>query len=345
MKLSFSASVLDRDERPGTAMIVEDFQVAFRKEIAEVLAHIQQCYSVSELDMAGALYASAKKYLPDALDQTTNNPGPTPEARKTITEYFASLNAEDLCLAVACAKGDESAWENFYKDYRSYLVNVARTMTQDAGAAEQLADSTFAELYGLRESGGSRVSKFSFYSGRGSLRGWLRAVVFQLSADQHRQTSRLVQTEEPEEMDRLVHASENQERTPAPEVSFVSERYRVAVAEALGHAIAELEARERLLLAYYYYDEMTLREIGQLFKVHEATISRWLTKVQKRIRKLVEKSLARDHQFNRREVSEAIELAAEEMDINVREYLFEPASTDKDRDKTAKSAGGAVAPR
>jgi RNA polymerase sigma-70 factor (ECF subfamily) len=324
-------------------MTVEDFQEAFRKEIAEVLPRIQQPYSVSELDMAGALYSSAKKYLTDALDQA--NPGPTPEARKSVTEYLASLNADDLCLAVACAKGDEQAWEDFYRDYRSYLVNVARTMTQDAGAAEQLADSTFAELYGLRESGGARVSKFSFYSGRGSLRGWLRAVVFQLSADQHRQTSRLVQTEEPEEMDRLVHASENQERTAAPEVSFVTERYRAAVTEALGRAVAELEARERLLLAYYYYDEMTLREIGQLFNVHEATISRWLTKVQKRTRKLVEKSLARDHNFNRREVSEAIELAAEEMDISVREYLFAPASTDKDRDQTAKSAGGAVAPR
>lgn len=325
-------------------MTVEDFQEAFKKEIKEVLARIQQCYSVSDTDMAGALYSSAKKYLSEVLDQTTGNPGPTEQARKAVSEYFASLNCEDLCLAVACAKGDESAWEVFYRDYRSYLVNIARTMTQDAGAAEQLADSTFAELYGLRESGGARVSKFSFYSGRGSLRGWLRAVVFQLSADQHRQTSRLVQTEEPEDMDRLVHANESTERATAPEVSFVSERYRAAVADALRRAIRELESRERLLLAYYYYDEMTLREIGQLFNVHEATISRWLAKVQKRARKFVEKSLARDHRFNRREVSEAIELAAEEMDINVRECLFESAQSDKDRGQTAKSAGGAIAP-
>jgi transposase len=93
-----------------------------------------------------------------------------------------------------------------------------------------------------------------------------------------------------------------------------------------------------LLLAYYYYDEMTLREIGQLFNVHEATISRWLTKVQKRTRKLVEKSLARDHQFKRREVSEAIELAAEEMNISVHEYLVESVEADSAR-------GARVAPK
>jgi RNA polymerase sigma-70 factor len=325
-------------------MTVEEFRKAFSKDIEEVLARIQQRYSVSEDDFACALHSSARKYLSDVMGQTTANPGPTAEARKAVSEYFDTLNCDDLCLAVACAKGDEAAWEDFYRDYRSYMVNIARTMTHDAGAAEQLADSTFAELYGLRESGGARVSKFSFYSGRGSLRGWLRAVVFQLSADNHRQTSRLVQTEEPEDMDRLVHAADTQERHAAPEVSFVNERYRAAIADALRRAIAELESRERLLLAYYYYDEMTLREIGRLFDVHEATISRWLTKVQKRVRKLVEKGLARDHRFNRREVSEAIELAAEQMDINVREYLFEPAS-DHDQDRTAKSAGGAVAPR
>jgi RNA polymerase sigma-70 factor len=326
-------------------MTVEEFQEAFRKEIIEILARIQQRYSVSEDDFASALHSSIKKYLPDVMSQTSANSGPTTEARNAAREYFDSLNSDDLCLAVACAKGDEAAWEDFYRDYRSYMVNIARTMTHDAGAAEQLADSTFAELYGLRESSGARVSKFSFYSGRGSLIGWLRAVVFQLSADHHRQTSRLVQTEEPEDMDRLVLATETGEHHATPQVSFINERYRTAVADSLNRAIRELEPRERLLLSYYYYDEMTLREIGKLFDVHEATISRWLTKIQKRVRKLVEKGLARDHRFNRREISEAIDLAAEQMDINVREYLFESASSDQDSDRTDRSAGGAVSPR
>src|ERR1051325_3542697 len=211
-------------------MTPEEFQKAFKKEIKEVLARIQQRYSVSDDDFASALHSSARKYLPDVIGQTAGNPGPTAEARKAAGEYFDSLNSDGLCLAVACAKGDEAAWEDFYRDYRSYMVNIARTMTQDAGAAEQLADSTFAELYGLRESSGARVSKFSFYSGRGSLRGWLRAVVFQLSADHHRQTSRLVQTEEPEDMDRLAQSNDHRERVVAPEASFITDRYRTGVA-------------------------------------------------------------------------------------------------------------------
>lgn len=326
-------------------MTVEEFRKAFNKEIGQALANIERRYNVTDDEMTTAIHSSAKKYLSDVIDQTTGNPGPAPAARKAVEEFLTSINIEDLCLATACARGDEAAWEDFFRDYRSYLVNIARTMTQDAGAAEQLADSTFAELYGLRESGGARVSKFSFYSGRGSLRGWLRAVVFQLSADLHRQTSRFVQTEEAEDMDRLARTAEHQPNVGSSEIEFVRQRYRAGVADGLRRAIGELEGRERLLLAYYYYDEMTLREIGQLFHVHEATISRWLTKVQKRIRKLVEKSLTRDHKFNRREVSEAIELAAEEMNANVREYLYSSAARDRERDRTTKSAGGAIAPR
>ena len=326
------------------AMTLEEFQKAFPKEIGQLLARIERRYNVTDADIAGSLYASAKKYLGVTIEETTANPGPTHAARARLAEYMAGLNCEDLCLAVACAKGDEAAWQDFYRDYRSYLINVARTMTPDPGAAENLADSTFAELYGLRESGGARVSKFSFYSGRGSLRGWLRAVVFQLSADGYRQASRFVQPEEDEDMDRMVRQVDASDPVSPTEASFIGARYRAAVGEALQKALSELEPRERLLLAHYYYDEMTLREIGRLFNVHEATISRWLTKTQKRTRKLVEKSLARDHRFNRHEVAEAIQHAADQMDFNVRDYLFKSA-TEAEPDRTRRSTGGAIAPR
>src|SRR6185369_535391 len=326
-------------------MTVDEFQHAFESDLTQLVARIERRYSVSDTEVISTVHASAKKYLGEIVDQISGNPGPSPAARKAAGEFLSSLNADDLCLATACAKGDEQAWEDFFREYRSYLVSVARTMTQDAGAAEQLADSTFAELYGLRESGGTRVSKFAFYSGRGSLRGWLRAVVFQLSADHHRQTSRLVQTEEPEEMDRLAHAAEKPPIKSTTDLDFVRDRYRDAVAQALRRAIGDLDSRERLLLAYYYYDEMTLRDIGQLFDVHEATISRWLTKVQKHVRKLVEKSLARDHSFNRREVAESIELAAEQLDLTVGEYLLESVSADRDRRPPAESRRGVVARR
>ncbi|MGH9763291.1 MAG: sigma-70 family RNA polymerase sigma factor [Blastocatellia bacterium] len=299
-------------------MTVDRFLKAFSKDIADALARVSRRYNVTDDELTSALYSSARKYFPElATDES--------EARLDglsgpIIELLGSINSEDLCLAVACAKGDDGAWGDFMREYRGYLVSIARSVTQELGAAEQLADSAFAELYGLRESAGARVSKFSFYSGRGSLRGWLRAVVYQLSADSYRKTGRFVQTEEESDMERLSAASPMSQKT---EVEVSDSRYQPAVAEALHKAINDLDPKERLLLAHYYYDELTLKEIGKLFGVHEATVCRWLAKVQKRIRKLVEKSLARDHHFNRRQVAEAVELAAEAGEISIGDYLLE----------------------
>ncbi|HJZ66841.1 MAG TPA: sigma-70 family RNA polymerase sigma factor [Blastocatellia bacterium] len=321
-------------------MTLDEFQHTFAEEIKHLQSRVEHRYSVSDSEMSATVYASAKKYLPEALDEASGNPGPTAESRRITIDFLVSLNANDLCLAAACAKGDEGAWEDFFREYRSYLLSVARTMVSDAGAAEQLADSTFAELYGLRESGGERVSKFSFYSGRGSLRGWLRAVVFQLSADHHRQSSRLVQPEEPEDMDRIAHAFEKPKPVPVTDLEYVADRYRAAVEASLRRAISDLEPRERLLLAYYYCDQMTLREIGGLFDVHEATVSRWLTRIQKRTRKLLEKALARDYEFKRREIAESIELAAEKLDITIGDYLLESVSADREREQPAGTPAG-----
>src|SRR5215813_3982301 len=76
---------------------------------------------------------------------------------KELEEYLAALHLEDLALACACAEGSESAWEHFYATYRSYLRSAsAAVLRSAAGSAEacELADSLFAELYGL--AGGSR---------------------------------------------------------------------------------------------------------------------------------------------------------------------------------------------
>jgi hypothetical protein len=189
-------------------MTVEEFQHAFDSEIKELLARIQRRYSVTNAEVVSAVHASAKKYVAGSLDQTSGNPGPTAESRRAAGEFLSSLNADDLCLAAACAKGDDAAWEDFSR-YRA-IWSRRSLMTQDAGAAE-LADSTFAELYGCANpvAQGSASLRFTRVEARcvaGSAQ-WSSAVgrsappVEPISPD--RRT---------EDMDRLAHAAEA--RTP-----------------------------------------------------------------------------------------------------------------------------------
>lgn len=55
----------------------------------------------------------------------------------------------------------------------------------------------------------------------------------------------------------------------SPEESLEREERR----ELLGQAIAELKEREKMVLAFYYKEELTLREIGHILKVSTARVS------------------------------------------------------------------------
>ncbi|MBK8316059.1 MAG: hypothetical protein IPL01_19455 [Acidobacteria bacterium] len=89
-----------------------------------------------------------------------------------------------------------------------------------------------------------------------------------------------------------------------------------ATDQALAQAFKEIEAKDRLLLNYYYFDDLTLKEIGVLMSVHEATISRWLARAQREVKKKTEEILQRTHGMRRAEVAECLQIAARtEMDV------------------------------
>ena len=149
----------------------------------------------------------------------------------------------DLDLARACAAGDEEAWERFIRDYRPVLHRAANAMAQ-SGAADDLADGLFAELYGLRERDGERQSLFRYFQGRSSLATWLRAVLAQRYVDRIRASRRTEPLPDDESMSTASIRSAPTLAGPSPEES----RCRAAVREALEWSIAALEPRDRLRL-------------------------------------------------------------------------------------------------
>ena len=54
--------------------------------------------------------------------------------------------------------------------------------------------------------------------------------------------------------------------------------------EALGEAIARLPEREKLVVTLYYYEELTLREIGEVLGVTESRVSQLHTKAVLRLK-------------------------------------------------------------
>ena len=223
------------------------------------------------------------------------------------------LHAADLELARRCAAGEPAAWDRFVLEYRPVLYRAADALDRSGGARE-LADSLYAELYGLGAAGRDRQSLLRYFSGKSSLATWLRAVLAQRYVDRLRSQRRL----EPLPADdrtqiRRSRASRRPElvdgRAPAdPERA----RHLQLVMAALGRAVACLAVKDRLRLAYYYVQELTLAEAGRLLGEHEATVSRQLARARRAIRDSVERELRDDHGLTGAQIDECVASVAED---------------------------------
>ena len=248
---------------------------------------------------------------------------------RNIAEFHATLRIEELVLARACAAGNERAWEIFLLRYREKLYDIAGYITKEASAARDLADSIYADLYGMTERDGKRSSKLASYTGRGSLEGWLRTVIAQEYVNRYRKQRKLVSLDEESE-EGVQFAASNPEPVTAPDRR---------IEEATDETLAALPAEERFILASYYLDERTLAEIARMLRVHESTISRKLDKLAKSLRKQIVKSLRR-RGMSQRQAEEALQVDVRDLRVNIRARLAQDLATQPFPEKKAEARAG-----
>ena len=211
--------------------------------------------------------------------------GDSPLDAREVERYLSSLHLDDLALACACADGHDGAWEHFILQHRPVLYRSADALAP-RGSAREIADALYGELFGTEERDGERRSLFRYFHGRSSLATWLRAVLSQRYVDRIRSERRL----EP-------LSGENGENQVVVTASAPADpdraRYLTLLHTALTAALAGLASRDRLRLALYYAQQLTLAQAGRVLKEHEATVSRQLARTRADIRKSVENRLRR----------------------------------------------------
>ena len=268
-------------------------------------------------EFAQILREVSAKYLgagPDSPD----GPGGKAISPAEASAFYASLRLEELALARACAKGCDRAWEVFLNRYREKLRDAARSIAREESLARELADSLYADLFGMGKGGGPRNSKLNSYTGRGSLEGWLRTVLAQAYVDRYRSQRRLVSLEEQAEAGAQFRARE-EDRAPLPDP-----RLEAVTDEAL----SSLPAEDRFILASYYLDGRTLAEIARTLAVHESTISRKMEKITASVRKRIVEGL-RAQGMSRAQAEEALEADVRDLSLDVRGRLAETTSQEK----------------
>jgi RNA polymerase sigma-70 factor (ECF subfamily) len=222
--------------------------------------------------------------------------------------FLRALQLRDLALAQACALGRDTAWQQFVARFRGPLTQAAIAITRSSSLGANLADSLYAELFGLSERDGRRKSPLASYSGRGSLMGWLRTSLAQRFVDHHRRTHR----EEPLEEDAGFAATESTPTPPPEELA--------ALSRSLSATLEDLPAEDRFLLSAYFLDQHTLQQIAQVLRVHEATISRKLKRLTTQLREQLLKNLQAGG-MSRRAAEEALGTDPRDLSVNLRTLL------------------------
>ncbi len=230
-----------------------------------------------------------------------SNPGD-----RECAAFYRSLHLAELALAQACALGNESAWERFLTLYRAPLTQAGATITGSAALGAELADSIYADIYGLRQVQGERQSPLASYSGRGSLQGWLRATLAQRYRDHLRRTRREVELQN---FDGPVRES------PTPHGAELP-----LLAAAVAKALVDLPPGDRYLLAAHFLDRQTLLQIARTLGVHEATISRRTKRLVKEIRKRLLRNLTAGG-LSKAAAYEALGADPRDVEINLRALL------------------------
>jgi len=242
----------------------------------------------------------ATKYLPAVVSP------------KEVTDFLTHLRIEELALARGCALGNEAAWEIFLTRYREKLYNAAYSIVPGDANARELADSLYADLFGTRTADGRRISKLDSFTGRGSLEGWLRAVLAQEYVNHFRRQQRLVSLEEQAEAGAQFEA-----KAPDP-TQAVDARLR----EATDQALNSLPAEDKFILANYYLDGRTLAETARVLGVHESTISRKVEKITVWTRKAILSGLMK-RGLSRKEAEQTMEVEVTELSLDVRHRLMQ----------------------
>jgi RNA polymerase sigma-70 factor (ECF subfamily) len=345
-----SRSLIYNHARQVTTQFLTKLEGALNDCAADIDALYARCaeaaptYGVSEADFGTAVRGAVDKYLVDHAH------GNAPSADQ-IRQFLGELQVADLYLALACARGNDDAWVAFDQSYRPYIERIARHLASVELDAEEVIDSVYVELYGTRVVSGVRQSKFATYTGRGTLRGWLRTVVWHAVIDMHRARHDEISIDDWSESggethDRPGWRAEARGGEGAMVDRIARERYASATVAALDTSLSTLDDHEKLLLLYYHVEGLKLREIARLVeepasplrrwfqrqskrrtitpesRVHESTVMRWLEKVYSKVLDRFRSELEEKGGLSAEEIDICIEMATEDLaSEDVRRHL------------------------
>jgi len=226
---------------------------------------------------------------------------------------FAALNAEDLYLAFASARGDRRAIASFERRHLARIDKYIAHLRMPPSFADEVRQELRERLLIGRAPAGGGRPKILDYSGRGTLDAWLRVSAMRQALD-------LIEKEKPQ-----ASAGEPEEdqfaATIDPELIAIRQRHLPQFRQAFHGALASLDVHERNLLRLYLVDGLNIARIGEIFGRSRATIGRMVIECREKLLAETRRQLGALTGASDGEVLSLIQLLRSQLDVSVRGFL------------------------
>jgi RNA polymerase sigma-70 factor (ECF subfamily) len=218
--------------------------------------------------------------------------------------------ASDLYLACACSDGDPTA-----------LAELDRIFLHGVPAAIARIDRSHDFVSEVQQILRERLlvgedAKIRDYRGGGPLASWIRTAAVRTALNLRRRSQ--------QEHKRGGALEALEPILDDPEVILLRERYMPEIDAALRQAIAALDAKDRLLLHYYYVDGLTLAKIAALDRVGTSTVFRRITAAMQRVLASVKRALSNKLQLSITSLDSLLRNVRDDIDLSLSQVLGKP---------------------
>jgi RNA polymerase sigma-70 factor (ECF subfamily) len=237
-----------------------------------------------------------------------------PTVRLSPEEFFSYVEARlrgsevvvtnDLYLACACVKGDRAAIDAFETAYSGVITSAIARFRLIHEERQDLLQELRVAFFAKRTLAG--------YSGRGALRGWVRSAAIRAGLD-------LV-----EGRGRGSYFGDDLADIPStcdPELDALRKRFTHDFDAAFAGALAERSPIERLILAQYYIDRLTVDQLAAVHAVHRATAARWIGKLSQKLRSATKSRLVKRLRLDEPSLKNLFGIAGGDLDLSIARLL------------------------
>ncbi len=227
-------------------------------------------------------------------------------------DAIGGLHVGDLYLSCGCVRGERRALECFEQEFADEIDRGVSSMAGDPIRAEDFKQEVRHKLFVGTSPAGPKIAE---YSGHGSLRSWVRVTARRTYVDLMRV----------EDRDPAVFAGDHVVDALAgetdPELEYVKHRYRDEFRAAFTSALASLNARQRNLLRHHYVHGLRFDEVAGIFRVHRATIARWIAEAREVLLERTRAELREQLAIDTDDVDDIMRVLQADLGMNVTQLL------------------------